>query len=111
MCINNDGDVKLSSRNTSIRILPSAPTAPRSDPVPGNTVIFTRSMDSIITCQFSRTLDVPSGSEDFMYDLNTNRYAVYAAGAVVNNLPDYHSFDSKNRMASNNVVDIRKFQV
>lgn len=110
MCISNNGTVHLSSRRASVKNLPDAPSS-GPDPVTGVTMISTKTENGITTCEYSRALYVPNGSQSFMYDLNINRYAVYAAGAVVNNLPAYHSFGSNNRISTRNVVDVRQFKV
>lgn len=106
MCINDGGDAKLSSRTAAGRSRPNQPaTGPKL--VAGNTEIFTEVIDGIATCVFSRTLNVPSGSEQFMYDLNTNRYIAWAVGPVVNGLPNIHT----NRAISGDRIDIKEFQV
>lgn len=112
MCINADGKVQVTSRES-----PSlgTPSTPLSEPklVAGNTLTSTNVQNGIMSCEFSRTLDVPSGSEGFMYDLNTNRFAVYAAGQLTlfNHQPSYHIHGSSNRFTSSNPIDVREFQV
>ena len=50
------------------------------DVVNGTNVTNTTIMDNKLYCSYRRKLTVPSGSEDYMLDLTTNRYTMWAAG-------------------------------
>ncbi len=47
------------------------------------------SKNSII-CKFTRTVLVPSGSENLMYDVTDRLYQLYAYGKFKDNLIEYH---------------------
>lgn len=109
-CINSNGKVQLRSQKATSTKAPDMPIG--SGLVKGNTVISTGIKDGVTFCKFTRTLTVPTGSEDYMYDLsNTNRFAVLASGMVASGEPQYHGFSNDYRIASQSPINIRAFKV
>ena len=67
------------------------------DVVPGTNVTNTTYMDSRLYCSYRRKLTVPSGSENYMLDLTTDRYPMWAAGPNVSpGVIDVHNVRSMN---------------
>ena len=50
------------------------------DVVAGTNVTNTTYMNNALYCSYRRKLTVPSGSENYMLDLTTDRYPMWAAG-------------------------------
>ena len=63
--------------------------------------------DSVI-CKFSRSITVPMGSEDLMYDLNSPLYTLKAYGPYddVNTKIGYHGFPGAGASISSNPIQI-----
>ena len=55
------------------------------DVVAGTNVTNTTYMNSTLYCSYHRKLTVPSGSEDYMLDLTTDRFLMWGLGP--NNCP------------------------
>ena len=59
---------------------PSNTRPQMKDLVTGTNLTNTTYMNSKLYCSYRRKLTVPSGSEDYMLDLTTDRYPMWAAG-------------------------------
>lgn len=109
MCTNNFGQAELSSILANNKALPQRPNA--GGLVPGYKQVVTKVSDNVVNCEFCRTFDVPSESRMFMYNLNENLHAVYAAGFLDGSVEAYHGFGPMNRDFTAVKMDFRRFVV
>ena len=77
LCWNNNGMVMVRSFNASMRSTPMM-----ADIMNGTTVTNMSYMSNKLYCSYRRKLAVPSGSGDYMFDLTTNSYPMWAAGPL-----------------------------
>ena len=53
---------------------------------------YKTSQNSIV-CKFNRSVTVPSGSENFMYDVTDGLHQLYAYGGFANDVIEYHGIN------------------
>ena len=58
---------------------------------------------SAVVCEFTRSVTVPSGSENLMHDLTDPVYVLYAAGSTSNGVISYHM---TNRFITADTIDL-----
>ena len=103
ICIKNDTMVMVRSYKSAGN---GVPTMKDPGMVDGTNVIGSISMDGKLYCSYRRKLTVPSGSEEYMLDLTTNRRPMWAAGP--NSSPGMIGKHPDNRRSNNApVMDIR----
>ena len=72
--------------------------------------MFAARNDMMNYCIFEREMEVPEGSETFMYDANQNLFACIASGDINDSgIILYHG--RTNRMMTDSKLDLREFSV
>ena len=102
VCYNNGTYVQLKSFHTT------GNTGPTLQPLPNgydlNSAYLT-DQNSVI-CKFTRSVTVPSGSENLMYDITDGFHQLYTHGNVQDGQIQYHKWGSQYRFISNEKIDL-----
>jgi len=60
-------------------------------------------------CIFERAIEVPAGSEEFMYDANQKLFALLAAGNIDES--GFIQYHGSNRMVTDSKINVLEFSV